>query len=359
MRRHLPPSEEVLEDAWGDEGSGVEIGIGTQLGQLKKGYSQAQQAAAAGQDAQASTTAAPAAAQLSGGTSEARGPPSLYSFCLGVLAEHLEDLLADPVCRLRVLPVLPSDVKACLLAVARLRRMLSDTALLLLADSGQPVLDLHGCGDLVTDAGIRAALPRMSHLRHVDLTSCRVGAATLRTLGASCPGVEVLRLGSPATDAAAARGLSDILPSLEQRQLAPAADSWHTLLEVTDAHELTAAVAGRGRLTHLRCLAWPNIPFPLEQHCRKACPTVALNPTAEEAAGLHLPAACYPEAQLDAPFLAEVAGSERWAGAPDVGALREVVLLGSAGTSGCRPSQNATGSSSGGGSYGREIRRTI
>lgn len=38
-----------------------------------------------------------------------------------------------------------------------------------------------------------------------DLTSCPVSAATLRTLGECCPAVEVLRLGSPVTDASAGR----------------------------------------------------------------------------------------------------------------------------------------------------------
>ena len=49
------------------------------------------------------------------------------------------------------------------------------------------------------------ALRRMPHLRQVDLTSCPVGAATLRTLGECCPSLELLRLGSPVTDTSAGR----------------------------------------------------------------------------------------------------------------------------------------------------------
>jgi hypothetical protein len=122
-----------------------------------------------------------------------------------VLGEHLEELLRDPYCRHDVLPLLPASAKACLLAVARLRALLCDAALLALADEGQAVLDLAGAGAALSDVGIRQALRRMPHLRQVDLTSCPVGAATLRTLGECCPSLELLRLGSPVTDTSAGR----------------------------------------------------------------------------------------------------------------------------------------------------------
>lgn len=122
-----------------------------------------------------------------------------------MLGEHLGDILEDEWCLREVLPALPTEIKACLLAVARLRRLLSDAALAALADAGQAVLDLHGTGAHVSDAGVRAALRAMPQLRRVDLSSCPVGADTLRALGESCPRVEVLRLGSPATDAGTGR----------------------------------------------------------------------------------------------------------------------------------------------------------
>lgn len=121
--------------------------------------------------------------------------------CAGVLGEHLPDLLADPDCLREVLPALPSEAKACLLAVARLRSLLCDAALAALADEGHTLLDLRGCGAALSEGGIRAALRAMPHLRFADLGSCHVGGATLRTLGESCPALEVLRLGSPVTDA--------------------------------------------------------------------------------------------------------------------------------------------------------------
>lgn len=283
--------------------------------------------------------------------------PCWPACCAGVLGEHLPDLLEDPDCLQEVLPALPSEAKAALLAVARLRRLLCDAALAALADEGHALLDLSSCGAALTEAGICAALRRMPHLRAADLRSCLVGGATLRTLGEACPALEVLRLGSPFTDGSATaarccrgfvpgcsgpvrssstqlcmpptcapqgaagpqcspaccvpapgprpcRALADILPVPQERQQAPAADSWDALLGVEDARQLSAAVGGVGRLMQLQCLCWPNIPFRAEQHCRQACPRVALNPTADEVAARRLPPECDPGLQLDASLLA-------------------------------------------------------
>ncbi len=118
-----------------------------------------------------------------------------------MLAEHLEDLLEDPYCCEHILPYLPSEAKACLLAVARLRRLLCDAALLLLADECQTTLDLHGCGEAVSSGGIETALRRMPHLRQVGcelcgrpLLCCCAGATVYGVMGADvgiamcCPG---------------------------------------------------------------------------------------------------------------------------------------------------------------------------
>jgi len=122
------------------------------------------------------------------------------------------------------------------------------------------------------------------------------------------------------------RGLKDILPALEQRHQAPAAESWDALLEVDDAAQLTAAVAGAGRLMQLQCVHWPNVPFRLAEHCKTACPQVSLNPSAEEVARRRLPAACDPAAELDVPLLAGKAWVEvgRWGGP---GLSLQVLLL--------------------------------
>ena len=99
--------------------------------------------------------------------------------------------------------------------------------------------------------------------------------------------------------------MRDILPVLDQRQQAPAADSWDSLLLVDDAHALSAAVAGGGRLMQLQCLHWANIPYRLAEHCQAACPKVALNPSPEQAATWRLPAAAGdPGMPLDLDLLA-------------------------------------------------------
>ena len=101
------------------------------------------------------------------------------------------------------------------------------------------------------------------------------------------------------------RALRDILPVLDQRQQAPAADSWDSLLLVDDCHALSAAVAGSGRLMQLQCLHWANIPYRLAEHCQAACPKVALNPSPEQAAAWRLPAAAGdPSMPLDLELLA-------------------------------------------------------
>jgi hypothetical protein len=170
---------------------------------------------------------------------------------------------------------------------------------------------------------------RMPDLRHADLSSCHVSPSTLRTLGQACPALQVLRLGSPATDASAGAGLRSILPVLEQRHTAPAADSWDALLEMGDERALAAAVVGSGRLMQLQCLVWPNIPHRLAEYCRSACPKVALNPTPEQVANWRLPRECDPAAQLDAPLLGGglpadwVYGQHCWRGAGQA-ALRDV-----------------------------------
>ncbi|PSC77025.1 F-box LRR-repeat 20 [Micractinium conductrix] len=299
--------QDVWEDPWGPEESAEQRGTKNWDPTGAKPVSSS---------SRGSPLRPPARGEADAAQQQRVGPHSLHAICLGVLGEHLGDILEDEWCLREVLPALPTEIKACLLAVARLRRLLSDAALAALADAGQAVLDLHGTGAHVSDAGVRAALRAMPQLRRVDLSSCPVGADTLRALGESCPRVEVLRLGSPATDAGTGRGLLDILPELQQRLAAPAADSWDALLEA-DEEAVAAALAGRGRLMRLAGLHWPAIPFRVEQRCRASCPKVAINPSPQEAAALRLPPGADASVPLDAPLLAEVAGSERWAAEAD------------------------------------------
>ena len=89
----------------------------------------------------------------------------------------MEDLLGDPEVLEEVVPLLPPQVKACLLAAARLRSLLCDAVLLALGDAEQSVLDLHAAGGRLTDAGIRAVLRRMPHLRQASRAVPASGSA--------------------------------------------------------------------------------------------------------------------------------------------------------------------------------------
>ena len=207
--------------------------------------------------------------------------------------------------------------QASLLAIARLRKLLSDAALLLLADAEQAALDLRGCGQLGEQA-ITAALERMPDLRRCDLRGCAAGPATLRTLGRSCPRLELLRLGGGAVDTAAgmSAALKAVLPALEKPAAEAAADSWEEAAGSWDdaagpggsSGSGATALVVPGRLMQLRCLHWPGVPWALEQHMAASCPAVLLNPPAEQAAAASLP----PDAPLDAAALDAAACYERW-----------------------------------------------
>lgn len=228
----------------------------------------------------------------------------------GLLCEHLGELLDAGD---QVLPFLPPEIKASLLAIARLRRLLSDAALLLLADAGQPALDLGGC-DYLGERAILVALQRMPDLRWCDLRGCDVGPAVLRALGSACPALELLRLGGAATDAAPGMGaaLKAVLPGLDKRPAGAAAESWEDAAEGWDAPTPPPLLATPGRLMDLRCLHWPGIRWSLERHMASACPAVMLNPTSEQVAAAGLPLELGLDAPLDAAALAAVARWGRW-----------------------------------------------
>ena len=149
----------------------------------------------------AATWPAPAAASS---VPPAVGPPSLQAECLGVLGDCLEELVAlgDEVS-----PYLPAEAKALLLSVAARRRLLGPEALLLLADSGQPVLSLSvpgGGGPALSERAICQALQQAPDLRQLDLTGRSLGAGALGDLPRWCPRLEVLRLGEESSACLAA-----------------------------------------------------------------------------------------------------------------------------------------------------------
>eukprot|EP00887_Chlorella_sp_A99_P006538 scaffold3.g6538.t1 len=230
----------------------------------------------------------------------------------GVLAEYLEELLEMEAAGEGALSLLPPQAKGPLLAAARARCLLTDAALLALADHYGEVLCLRGCGGL-SGAAIQQALLRMPHLQQVDVRGCDVGARQLRTLGQACSRVSLLRLGGPATDRApgVAAALRGVLPGLGGRD-APPADSWEALAGDAPSDGRGGDVGPAGRLMGLQCIVWDGMPYALAQRLAVSCPAVVLNPSALDAAQHGWPPEFAPDWELDAALLQGVAHSERW-----------------------------------------------
>ena len=167
-----------------------------------------------------------------------------------LLAAHVDELIELAGEALRALP---PDARHALLAVARRKGCLDDAALDALVDETATALDVSGCGDAVTDTGVRALAARGA-LRSVvaaDITSCRgITADGIRELVSGAPNLEVLRCGGdPACDAACrdaiapARPGGGVLPRLldsRRRSL----DSWEALGEDDDVLEIGGPDSG-------------------------------------------------------------------------------------------------------------------
>ena len=112
-----------------------------------------------------------------------------------LLAAHVDELIELAGEALRALP---PDARHALLGVARRKGCLDDAALGALVDETATAMDVSGCGDAVTDAGVRALAARGA-LRGVvaaDITSCRgITADGIRELVRGAPKLEVLRCG--------------------------------------------------------------------------------------------------------------------------------------------------------------------
>ncbi|KAL0036758.1 hypothetical protein WJX79_008838 [Trebouxia sp. C0005] len=173
----------VEEDAWGDEADGPVGDPGGNTGASRPGIpvnSALRQRLLSSQQASVSREAGQGVT----------GPYSLQAYCLGYLGQYIEELL---LCGAEVLPFLPPDAKASLLAIARRQGLLTDAALAMLVDSSWTSLDIsESC---VTDAGLQTALQTTPHLSSLDLTGCIVSLKTVRTLGSWCDQLQVLRIG--------------------------------------------------------------------------------------------------------------------------------------------------------------------
>lgn len=234
-----------------------------------------------------------------------------------LLAAHVDELIELAGEALRALP---PDARHALLAVARRKGCLDDAALDALVDETATALDVSGCGDAVTDTGVRALAARGA-LRSVvaaDITSCRgITADGIRELVSGAPNLEVLRCGGdPACDAACrdaiapARPGGGVLPRLldsRRRSL----ESWEALGEDDDVLDFRkpdsvgVSAFGEGARA-LRWIVWPDVDRVSRGRVARRCPRVrviAPSPEAADAAN---------EAARDVRFVA-VAG-EGWIG---------------------------------------------
>ncbi|KAA6424335.1 MAG: hypothetical protein FRX49_05547, partial [Trebouxia sp. A1-2] len=176
----------------------------------------------------------------------------------GYLGQYIEELL---LCGAEVLPFLPPDAKASLLAIARRQGLLTDAALAMLVDSSWTSLDIsESC---VTDAGLQTALQTTPHLSSLDLTGCIVSLKTVRTLGSWCDQLQVLRIGQTASKA-----------------------------------------MSYSRLSQLTKLIWPRIPIKTAEMLARKFPRILVNPQPGSCSSLADPAIALDEAAMQnvAPF---------------------------------------------------------
>ena len=199
-----------------------------------------------------------------------RGPPRLFNLCLGALVEAgLEEVLA--ACGDVLLPLLPFDAKAALLAAARLQGLRPPPPLLAeFSDPGWTFLDLAGLlDDGDADAKAAAVLAGSRSVVHLDLSGAVLRPETLLLLASWCPRLRTLAVGgSPEATTSAAAAIEKIVPRVVVAA-GSAAASWE------DAEvDLDAAARQGGVLTQLEELWWPDAPKAVVKRLARKCPKV-------------------------------------------------------------------------------------
>ncbi|KXZ55338.1 hypothetical protein GPECTOR_3g47 [Gonium pectorale] len=202
------------------------------------------------------------------------GVPTLRALVLAFLGRHVTDVVAQLGPHLAPLP---SDVKACLLCVARRRGVLRNAVLLALADEGWTLMDLAGATAL-TERAVRQALLRCPRLRALDLRGATAASASLLAqLPELCPGLQVLGVGgSRALDEAALEVLGDILPHVRLRAQPQEVvqESWE---EAVQGGSTSLPDPGLPcGLQRLELLVWPHAPPAAVHTLRTVSPTVTL-----------------------------------------------------------------------------------
>ena len=188
-----------------------------------------------------------------------------------------------------------------------------------------PVLDVHSTNPKVSPSSIIAAARVMAPtLKYVDITGSIVAPRFLLSLAEVAPLIQILRFGGFTAKDPEEMGeaLLRILPKLEQTEDS-IADSWEEALAEEGPRNFNGGGgsgrdgrlggAGGGRLMHLRCLTWPEIPYETRILCQNAAPAVCINLSREDMVGRKFfPTEFYSEVELDGEYIKHVAGHETW-----------------------------------------------
>jgi len=185
--------------------------------------------------------------------------------------------------------MLPPDVRACLLTIARRRGVLTDDVLLSLVDDTWSTLDIAKPfsrpvprqPEWLSDGAIRKAVCSIGeNLQALDISACdSLTSAGIKQIAQACPKLRLLRLGgSPRSNAVAADMVPKLIPPpLLQRGSKPA-DDWEEL-KLDDE-----AVTEPGVDTYIPCLkflVWPSIPAAINERVKSTTSMsdpVLLNP---------------------------------------------------------------------------------
>ncbi|XP_039026824.1 uncharacterized protein LOC120160480 [Hibiscus syriacus] len=218
-------------------------------------------------------------------------PPSLVSLCLGVVGQHLEDIIED----LNEIAVnFPADIKIALAAIARRRKLLSDDVIISLADSSWEILDLSGSD--VTDFGLAKVAEMCQSLRAMDISQCKkITANGVSELVQHCHSLETLRCGGcPSSESTARRCLGILKPKLNDVE----GDSWE---------ELDTMEIGHGAQS-LRWLVWPKIDEDSLEMMLAECPRITVNPKPSLFGfkGTEVPREAFPDVALDDPIVKDI-----------------------------------------------------
>ncbi|GMH37510.1 hypothetical protein BSKO_05383 [Bryopsis sp. KO-2023] len=248
------------------------------------------------------TSGAPHAKRVLPGTSLGDPPPnsecspihSLRVTCLGVVAKHLDELLEYGE---DVLPWLPPDIRASLMAVARRQGLVKDETLNLFVDASWVLFDVSGTS--LSFGALEKIAEGMAGVRAIDVSDCKLGPQTLAAFARHCPLVEILRLRNVNLSV---RNCLDCLASILPCVVTGPGESWED-----DADEQSTA----GRWGNLKYIVWPGIPAKVESFINDLTPKVMVISSMQTHSEQNLPPFANPGMPLDLALLEDV-GAEAW-----------------------------------------------